>query len=394
MEIGIVGKPNVGKSTFFKAATMADAEIANYPFTTIKPNIGMGYVRKICACKKFNVVCQPKNSYCAERNRFIPVRMIDVAGLVPGAHEGKGLGNQFLDDLRVADVLIHVVDSSGRTDETGDATDNYDVLKDIKFLENEIDMWFFKIMKSGVEKVKNKIRCSTTDPIKEIAEQFSGLGISEFMLTEAARDAQIDIKDIWRLDDETLLKFTRITRKFSKPMIIAANKIDLGFSNFQKIKENYSDDYVVVGVCAEADLALRRASEAGIIKYIPGDPNFEITGGNDKQKEALNFIRDNILEKFGSSGVQQCINSAVFDILKYKAVYPVEDEHKLTDGKGNVLPDVHLVPPGATAIDLAYRVHTDIGDKFIGAINCETHRKVGRTYEIADDDVIKIIARK
>ncbi len=87
IEIGIAGKPNAGKSTFFKAATLADAEIANYPFTTIKPNVGIGYVRVKCVCQELGVKCNE----CIDGWRFIPVKLIDIAGLVPDAHKGGGL---------------------------------------------------------------------------------------------------------------------------------------------------------------------------------------------------------------------------------------------------------------------------------------------------------------
>src|SRR3989338_5626200 len=139
MLIGVVGKANVGKSTFFKAATLAEVEIANYPFATIKPNHGTGYVRVDCAEKFFNVKCNPRFGYCIEGIRFVPVDMLDVAGLVPGAHEGKGMGNQFLDDLRQADALIHVVDVAGTTNEKGEpiTPGSYDPADDIKFLEEE-----------------------------------------------------------------------------------------------------------------------------------------------------------------------------------------------------------------------------------------------------------------
>ncbi|MEM4201360.1 MAG: GTPase, partial [Nitrososphaerales archaeon] len=113
MLVGIVGKPNTGKSTFFNAATLMNVPMANYPFTTIQPNYGVAYLRKDCVCKRLNVKDNPVNSVCVNGVRLIPVKLVDVAGLVPGASQGRGLGNKFLDDLRQADALIHVVDASG-----------------------------------------------------------------------------------------------------------------------------------------------------------------------------------------------------------------------------------------------------------------------------------------
>src|SRR3989338_977131 len=115
MLIGVVGKPSTGKSTFFKASTLADVEIANYPFTTIKPNRAVVFVKIECVDKEFGKQCSPRIGYCVNGKRFVAVELLDVAGLVPGAHEGKGLGNQFLNDLNQADALIHIVDISGST---------------------------------------------------------------------------------------------------------------------------------------------------------------------------------------------------------------------------------------------------------------------------------------
>jgi len=387
MEVGIVGKPNVGKSTFFKALTLAEAEIANFPFTTIKANIGVGYARKECACKALSVECSPNNSICKEGNRFVPVKVIDVAGLVPGAHEGKGLGNQFLDDLRQADVLIHIIDISGRTNEKGEVTDNYDPEKDIKFLEEEIDLWFFGILKKNWKKIYNKAKHSHKDLITELAEQLSGLEVNEEQVGEAAKKSGLSESTDW--SDEQLREFATNLRESSKPILIVANKIDLDHGNFDRLRENYN----LVPVCSEAELALRQAEKAGIISYLPGDKEFKIIKDVDeKQRKALEFIQNNVLNKYGSTGVQECINTAVFEILKQIVVYPVENENKFMDNKGNVLPDAHLLPQGSTALDLAYKVHTDIGDKFIGAIDCKTKMKVGKDHQLNDCDVIKIIA--
>ena len=391
MEVGIVGKPNVGKSTFFKALTLIDAEIANFPFTTIKPNIGMAAVRVECPCATFGVKCNPKNSLCIGGSRFVPVKAIDVAGLVPGAHEGKGLGNQFMDDLRMADALIHVVDISGRTNEKGEPATGYDSEEDIKFLIDEIDLWFFGILKKNWHKITSKTKYNNKDLLKEITEQLSGLEVKEYHVKEAIETAGLADKTDW--SDEELLAFARALRETAKPIVLAGNKIDLdNKKNYERLK----DTYEITPVCAEAELALRQANNAGIIKYLPGDADFKILKEDlgEKQRNALNFMTTNILQKYGGTGVQKCINSAVYDVLKLIVVYPVENENKLTDSKGNVLPDARLLPEGSTAIDLAYKIHTDIGDRFIGAIDCRTKKKIGRESVLKDGDVIKILTTR
>ena len=386
MEIGIVGKPNVGKSTFFKALTLADVEIANFPFTTKDANIGIGYVRVECPCREFNLKCRAKNSFCVEGNRFVPVRVIDVAGLVPGAHKGRGLGNKFLDDLRRADVLLHVVDISGRTDENGNAVDNYNPEKDIEFLENEIDMWFFNVIKRNWAKISGKIRHQGADIITELSEQLSGLEVNDAQIKESIEKARLEGRREW--DDNDIMKFSSVMRKISKPILIVANKIDIDKENFNRLGEKYN----MIPTSAESELALKQAERAGFISYIPGDSNFHVLRDmEEKQERALDFIREKVLEKFGSTGVQNCLNSAVFDILKMIVVYPVENENKFTDSRGNVLPDAYLLPEESTVLDLAYKIHTEIGDKFIGAIDCRTKKRIGKDHLLKNGDIIKII---
>lgn len=384
-----MGKPNVGKSTFFKALTLADVEIASFPFTTIDANVGVGYVRMECACRDFNVDCVPQNSFCIRGQRFIPTKIIDVAGLVPGAHKGRGLGNKFLDDLRRADVLIHIVDISGRTDEGGDPTENHDPEFDIKFLEDEIDLWFYEILKRNWAKISGKIKYAGKDLLRELTEQLSGLGVNDMQVKEAINRSGLNDKSNW--SDEDLRVFSIKLRESSKPIIICGNKIDIDRGNFDRLKEKYE----IIPTCSDAELALRRAEKSGLIRYMPGDSEFGILGDiGEKQRMGLEFIQKKILDRFKSTGVQSCLNTAVFDVLKMMVVYPVENENKLTDSKGNVLPDAYLLPEGSTALDLAYKIHTEIGDKFIGAIDCRTKKKIGKDHVLNNGDVIKIIARK
>jgi len=179
MLIGLVGKPNVGKSTFFKAATMADILIANYPFATIKPNHGVGYVKIDCIEKDFNVKCMPRTGYCIDGKRFVPVELMDVAGLVEGASEGRGLGNQFLDDLRQADIFIQIVDASGETDAEGKITKGYNPVNDVRMLEREIDLWYMNIFKKVWKTFTRQIKNTKENFAKSVAKQFSGLKVSE-----------------------------------------------------------------------------------------------------------------------------------------------------------------------------------------------------------------------
>jgi ribosome-binding ATPase len=387
MEVGVVGKPNVGKSTLFKALTLADAEIANFPFTTIKANVGVGYVRSPCPCGQYGIKCNPRNSICRGNARFTPIKLIDVAGLVPGAHEGKGLGNQFLDDLRQADALIHVVDISGRTDEKGEAAEGHDPETDIAFLIEEVNLWFAAIVKRNWASVKSKIKYENRKMIQELAGVLGGLGITEYHVKKALDEAGLIGQVDW--SDEDCERFALKLRQISKPIIIAANKIDQGKANYDRLKGKYD----MVPVCAEAELALREADKNKLIEYIPGDGTFKVTGQIDEKKnKALSYISEKILKPWGATGAQQVLNKAVYETLNLITVYPVENENKMADGKGMVLPDTYLMPKDSTALDLAFKIHTDIGSKFIGAIDARTKMKVGKDHKLKDGDVIKIIA--
>ncbi len=387
--IGLVGKPNVGKSTMFNALTEKPAEIGNYPFTTIQPNKGIGYVTSECPCKELGVKCNPRNSKCIDGIRYIPVEVIDVAGLVPGAHEGRGMGNKFLDDLRQADAFILVVDASGKTDAEGNPTEDYDPVEDVKFLINEIDMWIYGILTKNWDKLARKAQ-QEKNIVKVLKEQLSGLNISEEDIKIAIRD--MDESPI-KWSNEDLLNLAKKLRKISKPMIIAANKADHpdAEKNIERLRKEFKD-YIVIPTSAEIELALKRAEKSGIIKRKGND--FEIVDEskvNEQMRKAFDYIKD-FLKKYGSTGVQECINRAYFDLLNMIVVYPVEDENKFTDKEGNVLPDAFLVKKGTTAKDLAYKIHTELGDKFIYAIDAKRKIRIGADYELKHNDIIKIVS--
>ncbi len=399
VELGIVGKPNVGKSTFFAAATLQTVEIGNYPFTTIEANRAIGYVRKPCPHLELGKQCNPKKSLCIEGTRYIPVELIDVAGLVPEAHAGRGLGNKFLDDLRHADALIHIIDVSGSTDAEGNPVPkgSRDPCKDVDFLDKEIAYWIADIIGRGWTRIARRLEAEKVKIEVAIAERLSGLNINDKQVHAALSHLNLDEKPSrWKEEDILALSFE--IRRIAKPMVIAANKADITDEEYlnkflQRCREK---GYDVIPISADYELALRRAAKAGFVDYKPGDEDFKILKEDElsaAQLKALEKIRE-FMHKFGGTGVQRVIEHTVFNVLQMIAVYPVEDEHKWTDKDGNVLPDVYLFPLGSTALDLAYKVHTDLGENFIRAVDGRTKKILGHDYELKDGDVIKIIAKR
>lgn len=391
MQIGIVGKPNAGKSTFFAAATMKDVKIGPVPFTTVEPNVGIGYVRKECPCRELK--CNPVSYAVIDGVCYIPVELVDVAGLVPGAWQGRGLGNQFLDHIRRAPALIHIVDASGSTDEEGRIVKpgTRNPVEDVEFLDREIDMWVVSIIRRDWDKVIRFSEYGKRPLVDLLMEKLGGLGYKKAQVEGALETLGLSKKppSKWTDDD-----FLALVQRLRKPMIIAANKVDLpeGEEGYKALKRAFPDR-IIVPTSAEAELALRRAANKGLIKYKPGDPDFEVVGQlSQQQLAALERIRE-VMKKFGGTGVEAAINAAVFDALKYVVVYPVEDEHKLSDKNGNVLPDALLVPGDATARDVAYMIHTEIGERFVAAVEATTGKRLSAESKVRDGLILKIIAR-
>ncbi len=391
MLVGILGKPNAGKSTFFKAATLMDVLIANYPFATIKPNHAIAYVKIKDLAVEFGKHSNPREGYVKKDWRFVPFELMDVAGLVEGASEGKGLGNEFLNDLASADAFIHVVDMSGELDSEGKPTENYYPGKDLRVVEKELDLWYLGILKKTWEKFARSVEMQKSKFAEAVAKQFSGLKVTEDDVKSVLLRTGLNAEkpSLWSSDN--LIKFAKELRKTTKPMIIAANKIDRsdGKNNYERVKKEF--DYPIIPCFAEGELALREADKAGLIEYIPGDNKFEVVKKlNDGQKNALDNIQK-IIKEFGSTGVQDVLNKTIFELLKYVAIYPAGA--KLSDSKGNILPDCFLMPPNSTALDFAYRLHTDIGNNFVKAIDVKTKKAVGKDYKLKNGDGLEIMTR-
>jgi len=395
MIIGLIGKANVGKSTFFNAATELAVPAANYPFTTIEPNVGVAYARTKCVCGEFGVQDNPVHSICIEGNRFIPVKLVDVAGLVPGAHAGKGLGNKFLDEARQADALVHVVDASGTTDSNGRSVPagTGDPLFDIGFVEQEFDLWLSALVGRDWSKNAREAEGLGQKLEQMLAKRLSGLGISEALIAAAIHVSGLAMKKPISWTDEEILAFCKILRSKAKPFVIAANKADLSSAdaNIEKIK---AAGLEVVPCASEAEALLRKASKRGVLHYLPGDSSFDVKPNvvlNSQQQKALDIVRT-LMQRYGSTGVQEAINIACFKLLRLVAVYPVEDEFKLADKKGNILPDVRLLPQGSTAKDLAGTVHADLAKGFLYAVDARTKQRVGADHKLKNGDVIKIVS--
>jgi len=396
MLIGIVGKPSCGKSTFLNALTMVGAKVGDYPFTTIDPNRGTAYVRSQCVCKEQGVIDNPKNSRCENGIRFLPVQFLDVAGLVPGASEGRGLGNKFLDDLRQADVLIHVVDASGSLDAEGNQVDkgSWNPMSDVKFLEEEIDAWIFTIIQRDYVMMKKKASAEKLKFSTLLHEKLTGLAIKKHTIEESIRKIGMIDDDTSTWDDKLKELVTTIRRK-AKPIVIVANKIDqpTAHNKYLQMKEKLETE--VFPVSALAEVFLRTEHENNTIDYAVGESTFEVIDKEklgSKKDALLQKIKADLLDKYKSTGVQDVLDYVVFKLLDMIVAYPVEDISKLTDKSGNVLPDAFLVPRGTKAIDFAAKIHTDFAANFIHGQLAPSGRRVGADYELKNNDILKIVS--
>ena len=396
--IGIIGKPSSGKTTFLNASCLTNAKVSELPFTTINPNKGVAYIKTKCVCKELNVKDNPKNSICIEGFRFIPINMLDVAGLVPDAHKGKGLGNKFLNDLIQADVLLHIVDISGSLDKSGNIVSmgKNDPFEDILFLEKEINLWFKNIIeREDWSKFTKGIRTEKKKIVECLYERLSGMKINKNQIILSLKNSNLDEKDPLSWTELDLLFFSEVLRKLSKPTLIVANKIDKKISkkNLLELKTKYNGP--IIPCSALAERVLREYHEKKIIKYISGSTDFKIIENQKltpNELESLNKIKQKILAPFNGTGIQNVLNYASINIANQICVYPVSDINTFSDNKENILPDAFLVKKGLRLRDFVRdKIHSDLAEKFMFGIDAKTKKRLGENYELQDKDVIKIV---
>ena len=389
VKIGLIGKPNVGKSTLFSALTKAPVDIANYPFTTLKPNVGIGWLTAKCPESEIDTKCTPREGSCANGIRYIPVEITDVPGLIPGASEGKGMGNEFLDNIRDSEAIIHVFDASGRTAPDGTPLQEArDPVEDIVAIENEMIAWMADRIYRDWDKFARKADASS-DRVERILETKTGtFGVREkqisLILTKDAFPAKLSH---WESSHATT--FASLVFRHVKPIIRVANKCDAAPPEYiEKIRKFDGSIYFISG---EYELILEKAMGAGLISTLGND--FKVSEkANQAQRNALEKIRSFLSSPF-LTRMDQILSHIVRDVLRYVVAYPVADESTWGDKKGNILPDAFLMPYGTTALEMAFRVHSDIGEGFIKAIDCRTKRAIGKDHVIEDSEVIRIVSK-
>lgn len=396
--LGLVGKTNIGKSTFFSAATLADVPVENRPFVTIDPNVGIAYVRRKCVHVELGLPkCDPVDGFCLKGWRFIPVKLVDVAGLVPGASEGRGLGTKFLDEVRKADALLIIVDASGSTDSEGNPVPpgTHDPTEDVRILLDEFSSWMYKQVSRDWRSFVMKVSTLGLRAEEALKERLSGFSIKQSQIKRAIDELSLDEK-LSKWSNEDLKMFIRKLVEL-KPKVILANKADVdGAEKGVELLRERFPNVPVVPASAAAELILRKAARAGAIDYVPGDNSFEIIDENKlgpKQMKVLKMIEKKVLEKWGNTGVVQALNKAVFDQLGMVVVFPVHDANKLTDSEGRVLPEARLVPKGTTMKEFAESIHSELAKGFLYAIDVKSGRRLGADAPVEDDMVVKIVSK-
>ena len=392
--VGIIGKTNTGKTTLFNAATLLNAKISNFPFTTKTPNIGTAYVCDLCVCRELNVKDNPLNSTCIDGWRYVPLRLIDVPGLLKGAWKGRGLGNQFLSVIGQADALIHVVDASGSIDAEGNIASpgTGNPLQDALDIEMELDMWIAQIIERNREGIGRDSSLA-----EALAKSLCGIRADASHLSQALKRSGLEDVPFAKWNSSQTVKFAAFLLPLIKPTLIMANKMDILTSeNNLGMLNDYYGHGLVAACSAEAELILRRAEKMGVVQYTPGQETFTVKENaalTPKQQGALEYIRTHVMGRYMRTGIQQALNTVVFRLLKTNMVYPVSDEAAFSDHHGNVLPDAYLMPDGSTPLDLARSVHSSLAENYSLAIDAKTGARLPKDYLLKHKDVVKIVVQ-
>lgn len=374
--IGLVGKPSSGKSTTLNALTDANAKIGAFPFTTIDPNKATGYLEVECACQRYGKqeLCKPNYGYCREGKRGVPVMLLDVAGLVPNAHLGRGLGNKFLSDLTEADCLIHIVDVSGTTNAEGKETRGYDPLHDIEWLQDEIFRWILGNLTEKWGSVVRRHTATKSTTLETLRQQFGGYYANKQLIGKAL-DLVPGLPPLQEWDTETIEKVVKAFMAVKFPTILSLNKMDHPDSdkNVSKIMLKHPELKCVL-TSSLTEILLRKLASQNYIRYDSGTefvdtaedlPDEGLREMDDKLKSRIENIRDLVLYRFGSTGVVQLLQAAA-DLLDLVPVWPVRNINSFTGNSGNnVFRDCVLVKRGTPVISVARKI---IGDVTIAAI--------------------------
>lgn len=395
--IAIIGKTNVGKTTFFNAATLLNAEISTHPFTTREPNEGAAYVCDVCVCRELGVKDNPQNSACIEGWRYAPIRLLDLPGLIKDAWRGRGLGTRFLSVIGQADALIHIVDASGSVDEEGRLTKpgSGNPVQDVLDIEMEVERWMAEIILRNRQLISRE---ASSSPLGEaVAKVLSGIKAGPSQVEKALIKADLIDRPIERWDIDEALRFSATLLPLIKPILIVANKTDLPTAEENlEMLINFFNDRLVAPCSAEAELILRRAERMGLLHYTPGQEKFILRGEarlTPEQWRALEYVEKRVMARWLRTGIQQALNTVVFKLLRMNMVYPVADESRYSDNYGNILPDVHLMPDGSTPLDLARTVHTRLAESYIMAVDAKTGMRLPKEYHLRHRDVIKIVTQ-
>jgi len=389
IKIGLVGKPNVGKSTLFSAITSNAAEIGNYPFTTLKPNTGVGLITTTCPEVELGKKCNPREGTCEGGIRKVPIEVIDVPGLIEGASSGKGMGNEFLENIKDADALLLVFDASGRTTMEGVPSEStIDPVREIEMVRSELYRWLSSKLSKDWERFAKKEDSSGEKIVKGLLKKTSSLGIGEKDVSRILSSGVFPAKlTLWGESDFD--DFARKVFEIVKPIVPVGNKVDAASEDtIIRLRSLFPE---IMFTSGGQELAISKAIENGIVegRSIP----FKISGkATEAQRKGLAMV-EAVMGKEYYSSPQQILTKVVLSKLGLIFVYPVYDESHWTDKEGNVLPDCFLVPKGTTAIDLAFKVHTEIGNGFIKAIDCRKKRIIARDHELQDSDVISIVSK-